>query len=39
MDVLYIPQLDEGDAGESPTAGRYRLLWTREGLTPVNMSQ
>ena len=26
MDVLYIPQLDEGDAGESPTAGRYRLL-------------
>ena len=25
MDVLYIPQLDEGDAGESPTAGRYRL--------------
>ena len=26
MDVLYIPQLDEDDAGESPTAGRYRLL-------------
>ena len=26
MDVLYIPQLDEGEAGESPTAGRYRLL-------------
>ena len=26
MDVLYIPQLDEGDPGESPTAGRYRLL-------------
>ena len=26
MDVLYIPQLDEGDTGESPTAGRYRLL-------------
>ena len=26
MDVLYIPQLDEGDAGERPTAGRYRLL-------------
>ena len=26
MDVLYIPQLDEGDAGESLTAGRYRLL-------------
>ena len=26
MDVLYIPQLDEGDAGESPAAGRYRLL-------------
>ena len=27
MDVLYIPQLDEGDgSGESPTTGRYRLL-------------
>jgi len=26
MDVLYIPQLDDGDAGESPTAGRYRIL-------------
>ena len=26
MDVLYIPQLDGDDAGESPTAGRYRLL-------------
>ena len=26
MEVLYIPQLDGDDAGESPTAGRYRLL-------------
>ena len=26
MDVLYIPQLDDGDPGESPTAGRYRIL-------------
>ena len=27
MDVLYIPQLDDGDgSGESQTAGRYRLL-------------
>ena len=26
MDVLYIPQLEDGDAGESPAAGRYRLL-------------
>ena len=26
MDVLYIPQLDEGDGGGDGTAGRYRLL-------------
>ena len=26
MEVLYIPQLDGDDAGESPIAGRYRLL-------------
>ena len=27
MDVLYIPQLDDGDgSGESPTTGRYRIL-------------
>ena len=26
MDVLYIPQLDEGDGGGDSTAGRYRLL-------------
>ena len=27
MDVLYIPQLDDGDGtGESPIAGRYRIL-------------
>ena len=27
MDVLYIPQLDDGDgSGESATAGRYRIL-------------
>ena len=35
MEVLYIPQLDGDDAGESPTAGRYRLLKrVPEGIAP-----
>ena len=38
MDVLYIPQFDEGEGGGDGTAGRYRLLKRVPGDGTVNLT-